>query len=575
MKIKNVVDNQLLIISKLLNYFLSINILALLKGLTWSLVVLLFSFKVEAQQTVGLFQNDSTSFNGYTLFTPLGNTNTYLIDNCGEVVNQWTSSYTPGNSVYLLPNGNLLRTGKGGSSIFNTNGGVIELKDWNDNLIWTGLVASNNFHQHHDIEPLPNGNILVLGWEYHPMADAISMGRDPNFIQNAIWSEQIWEIEPFGTNSYNVVWEWHMKDHLIQEFDASKMNYGTVAQHPEKINFNYPAGLPNTPSKEDWIHANSIAYSPVLDQIIISSRHLNEIWVIDHSTTTAEAATSTGGNSGKGGDILYRWGNPAAYNQGTSTDKTLFGQHTAYWIPQGLPNAGKIMVFNNGFDGRGYSSVDIIDPPVDAQGNYTLSASGTFLPDSVQVAYQATIPTDFYANFVSSGQQLPNGNTLIGDGAAGRIFEVNPMGEVVWDYINPVRNSGPVQQGTNISGNNIFRAFKYASDYSGLQGVDLTPSNPIEVNPLPSNCIIYTSTDKNVLIDLKIYPNPVIQSLYIEHDIKRSLSIQIYNIHGQLVWNKSIQQNITNISTQDWSKGLYLVKVIDANHTQTFKIIKL
>lgn len=58
---------------------------------------------------------------------------------------------------------------------------------------------------------------------------------------------------------------------------------------------------------------NGIDYNPVLDQIALSTHNLNEWYIIDHSTTTAEAATSSGGNSGKGGDLLYRWGNPAAY----------------------------------------------------------------------------------------------------------------------------------------------------------------------------------------------------------------------------------------------------------------------
>src|SRR5690606_15913622 len=105
---------------------------------------------------------------------------------------------------------------------------------------------------------------------------------------------------------------------------------------------------------------NAIDYNPQLDQIMISTREFSELWIIDHSTTTAEAAGHTGGRSGKGGDILYRYGNPAAYNRGTRADQKFFYQHDAQWIEPGLPGAGNILVFNNGWnrvDGSSFSSV--------------------------------------------------------------------------------------------------------------------------------------------------------------------------------------------------------------------------
>ncbi|MGC8644373.1 MAG: hypothetical protein ACP5XB_31305, partial [Isosphaeraceae bacterium] len=58
-----------------------------------------------------------------------------------------------------------------------------------------------------------------------------------------------------------------------------------------------------------------------LDQILLSVHSFSEIWIIDHGTTTAEAATHKGGRSGKGGDLLYRWGNPQAYRAGTAADQ--------------------------------------------------------------------------------------------------------------------------------------------------------------------------------------------------------------------------------------------------------------
>jgi hypothetical protein len=173
--------------------------------------------------------------------------------------------------------------------------------------------------------------------------------------------------------------------------------------------------------------------------------------VIDHSTTTAEAAGHSGGNSGKGGDLLYRWGNPRAYNAGDADDQQLFVQHDVQWIPSGYPGAGNILVFNNG-GGRpdgDYSSVDEITPPVDNAGNYN-----GYGPSSPVWSYTAATLTDFYAANISGAQRLSNGNTLVCDGPEAYFFEVTAAGDVVWEYDH---------------GNQpIFRATRYQSDYPGL-----------------------------------------------------------------------------------------------------------
>ena len=105
-------------------------------------------------------------------------------------------------------------------------------------------------------------------------------------------------------------------------------NYGVVGDHPELADFNYPpsggggGGGPGGGSGgTDWLHLNSVNYNAELDQIVVSVHNTGEIWVIDHSTSMAEAAGHTGGNSGRGGDILFRWGNPQAYDQGTGSEQ--------------------------------------------------------------------------------------------------------------------------------------------------------------------------------------------------------------------------------------------------------------
>ena len=119
---------------------------------------------------------------------------------------------------------------------------------------------------------------------------------------------------------------------------------------------------------------NSIDYNPALDQILLSVRGNSEVWIIDHSTTVTQAAGHAGGRCGKGGDLIYRWGNPAAYGRGAQSAQQLIQQHDARWIPAGLPGAGHITIFNNGYD-RGWSSIEEIAPPIDAAGRYTLAAS--------------------------------------------------------------------------------------------------------------------------------------------------------------------------------------------------------
>ena len=144
------------------------------------------------------------------------------------------------------------------------------------------------------------------------------------------------------------MWQWNAWDHLIQDYDASVDNYGVVADHPELLDINFIGATGNQAGRADWMHCNGIDYNAVLDQIVLSCKNMNEIYIIDHSTTTAEAAGHTGGNSGKGGDLLYRWGNPQAYDSGLSSDQQLFGQHDVQWIEEGRAGAGDLLLFNNG-----------------------------------------------------------------------------------------------------------------------------------------------------------------------------------------------------------------------------------
>jgi hypothetical protein len=192
----------------------------------------------------------------------------------------------------------------------------------------------------------------------------------------------------------------------------------------------------------DWTHLNGVAYNADLDQIVVSVHAFSEVWIIDHSTTTTEATGHTGGRSGKGGDLLYRWGNPRAYRAGKAKDQRLFAQHNAHWIPRGLPGAGHLLVFNNGnrrLNGN-YSSVDEIVLPVDAEGKYAHKPGTAYGPDKAVWSYSAPKKSDFFAMLISGSQRLANGNTLICSGLNGTVFEVTPEKDVVWKYRNPVKD---------------------------------------------------------------------------------------------------------------------------------------
>jgi len=404
------------------------------------------------------YEQCSNRFNGQILFAPMNSQTTYLIDTNGNINHTWPSTHTPGQSVYMLDDGVILRTKRMTFSAPGGAGGGVEKIAWDGTVLWHFTYYTSNYLSHHDIEPLPNGNILMIAWEYRTRNEAIAAGRNPNFLNgNTIMPDHIIEVEPTGSSGGNIVWEWHVWDHLIQDYDPTKDNYGVVADHPELVDFNFGT------SNADWLHCNSVDYHEEFDQILVSVHNFNEIWVIDHSTTTGEAAGHSGGNSGKGGDILYRWGNPSAYDAGTSSDRKLFGQHDASWIETGHPGEGNILVFNNGQGrpGPDYSSIDEIVPPVDDSGNYYLEPGAAYGPENQIWMYTAS---NFYASFISGAHRLGNGNTLICDGPAGKFFEVTPEGVTIWEYVNNYPN--PFY-------NNVFKIYYYEPELPPPEDPDL------------------------------------------------------------------------------------------------------
>ncbi len=458
---------------------------------TTVLSCLLFS-AIQSQQTVGMFDNKPGSLDGYVLFSPEYSDTTYLIDKCGRKIHEWSSSAIPGLSVYLLPNGTLFRTENVANAVFNGNGstgGRLAKYDWNSNLLWSYTLSSDSETQDHDAFPMPNGNILAIVWTYIDSATVKAAGRNPVGLGPDLWGAKLEEIHPIGTDSGVIVWEWNAWDHLIQDYDNTKPNYGVVADHPELLNLNY-LGI-NTNASNDWLHMNGVSYDSALDQIIFSFRSLSEVYILDHSTTTAEAASHSGGRHGKGGDFMYRWGNPQAYDRGTAANRMFYTQHNPSWIPAGYPDSGKIILFNNGLGrpGGNASSADVFTPPIDSAGDYTLVSGQAYGPTSEYWSHMATVPGNLFSMVMGSAQRLPNGNTLICAATTGHFLEVSDTTQdSIWDYINPVDAAGPIAQYTVPTTNESFRCTFYLPTYSGFAGQTLTPGSPIELNPIPNTC---------------------------------------------------------------------------------------
>jgi hypothetical protein len=368
------------------------------------------------------------TIDGQILYSPMYGTSTYLREGTGSLNHTWSSSYFPGVMVRWLGNGTILRTirvgvGPGGGGA----GGGVQKVDWDGTILWDYRYNTNGVLTHHDVAELPNGNVLLIAWEIKTRTECIAAGRNPSHVTNqGLMPDHIIEVHPTGPTTGEIVWQWHAWDHLIQDYDSSKANYGVVGDHPELIDINYV-----TSSQQDLMHTNSIDYNAQFDQIVVSVRYYSEIWVIDHSTTTEEAAGHTGGSSGHGGDLLYRWGNPQVYDRGTSANRKLFEQHDTNWIDDGCPGEGNILIFNNGVN-RGYSTVDEIVPPVNENGEYYLAPGAAYGPTTQTWIYSPS--PSFYASHLSGATRLASGDTLICNGETGKIFEVTPQETTVWSW---------------------------------------------------------------------------------------------------------------------------------------------
>ena len=530
------------------------------------------SYSLFAQQnTVGLLSHDpSKAYDGYNLIYPHNQPNVYLLDNCGRIVHTWEdeADFRPGNMAYLMPDGRLIKTKRpaavAGNPIWAGGGGAtVEIRTWDNELLWEFTINNEEERLHHDIAITNEGNILMIVWEVKTADEAVQAGRDPeNLPDGELWPDYILEIKPLDNNEYEIVWEWHVWDHLVQDFDATKDNFGIVEDHPELVDINYDTSN----GADDWMHTNAIDYDPVNDMIMLSVPTFRELWIIDHTTSTEEAATSNGGLGGRGGDLLYRWGNPAAYKQGTEADQKLFYQHDTHWIDDYLnathPNYRKIGIFNNRV-GADISTINVIDPGFDMY-DWGFSFDGNvFGPAEFTWTASHPNPQANWSTGLSSVQFLPNGNALVCVGRFGYTFELTPDNEIVWEYKTPLISGQAANQGDTLSINNnlTFRVSRIPTDFEAFDGKDLQPKGYIENNPDSSFCGLLSSLDDMPMKDLRIYPNPTNDMVVVEWDGGYKIILEVYDMLGNRVKQIQTTGGRHFMDLKDLQSGMYYIRI--------------
>jgi len=421
--------------------------------MAWVMIsAVLFAFPSVFPHGTTIYHPDK-AFSGYTILTTQGY-QTILIDMRGNVVKHWENVCDEEHPAKLLPGGYVMgATGDRGRLFGDERSNDLSVVDWDGNIVWTYPKAG----VHHDFQREGNpvgyyvpgmdpfvdkGRTLILS---HKVVEAGNKVSD-----KPLYDDFILEVDYEG----NVVFEW-----LASKY-VSKMGFDRTARIVMYRYPNYAMTRTRGVLGGDWIHINSASwlgpnkwyeqgdkrFHP--DNIIYDGRQTNTTGIIDRKT----------------GEIVWHLGPDFEATKALRKIGPTIGQHHAHMIPKGLPGEGNILMFDNGGYGgygapnpsaptgvnnakRDYSRVLEIDPiTLKIVWEYDANKAGN--RDRVK----------FYSDYVSSAQRLPNGNTLITEGAFGRIFEVMPKYETVWEYVSPY-------YGEKENFNLVYRAYRVPYDY--------------------------------------------------------------------------------------------------------------
>jgi hypothetical protein len=360
------------------------------------------------------------AYNSFILFSGADD-ETYLIDMNGKVVHRWGYGGFPagmldpkltggkrGRVVLQLAQTAGVATGVNpGLPAMFSNKTLGEL-DWDGKVVWQwgDAAPGGAARQHHDWQRLANGNTLVLANLYHPIA---------GFALSSLLDDVIYEVTPAG----QIAWQWIAGDHL-GEFGFSDAELALVhaVKEPDYLHLNSMRSL----GSNHWFAGGDRRFNP--DNIMISSRDASIIAIIDKET----------------GHIVWRLGPhyppsppPGPPHLPTAIDQ-ISGQHDPHFIPEGLPGAGNLLVFDNEGE-AGYPPAPLKVLP----GSRVLEID----PVKNEIVWEYTgtrndrDPWSFYSSFISDARRLPNGNTFIDEGMDGRFFQVTQKGEIVWEYVCP------------------------------------------------------------------------------------------------------------------------------------------
>jgi hypothetical protein len=391
------------------------------------------------------------AWSGYTVFV-LPESGAALIDMNGNTVREWEQfSGLGGGPVRVLPGGHIV----GPTGVLQPHQESIALAqyDWENNLVWQFDHAEQVMtrdgqmiwaaRQHHDWQrpDFPAGY-------YSPAADTrnratrtLILGHKNvmNEAVSKVMLEDDWLYEVSADGE--IGWQWLANEH-VGELGFSAEARAVIRDNAD---FNEPRG------SADWLHINSATlvgpnrwhdagdarFHP--DNVVISSRQANIIAIV-----------------ARDGSIAWRLGPDYRETKAMETIGQIIGQHHPHFIPKGLPGEGNLLVFDNGGT-AGYGALS----PVALEGrdgvrrhfSRVLEIDPVKIEKVWEYSLQGLDSYRFFSHYVSSAQRLPNGNTFITEGADGRLFEVTPSGEIVWEYVSPYF-------GTNQPVNRVYRAYR-------------------------------------------------------------------------------------------------------------------
>lgn len=359
------------------------------------------------------------AWNGYVLFSA-PDQHTYLIDMDGDVVHRWKHPGFP--ALALTPaqaggaHGHVLlqldkvpkpdKLASIGNGMSNRTIGEV---DWNDRVVWQwGDQASpgGGAHQNHDIRRLPDGDTLFLSSQARHVK-----GFAPKRIVDGV----VYEVNPQG----RIVWQWDAARHL-QAFGFTPHELHLVKRWKDPGFLHLNTVTPLGPNH--WYASGDKRFAP--DNILINSRNANVAIIIDKRT---------GKTVWRLGPDYPGVGHHGAHDVPRPVDQ-MVGEHDVHMIPEGLPGAGNLLVFDN----QGSAGF----PPA-RTGVFSASRVLEINPETRQIVWEykagmsGQVSWAFYSAFIGSARRLPNGNTLIDEGQDGRIFQVTPKGRIVWEYVNP------------------------------------------------------------------------------------------------------------------------------------------